>query len=211
MGKRRFESFSLRNFPLHVDQMEDKNLDTILYAQMMAETLAQLYWGAHTDANDIEFVLAPPPFQPLLPAVESNRARYNRHVREKADPPHHGMVTMDNAFLGEHAMWILDFDCCNDMEMNEAGVKEAVAAFYRNDPYFPRPGREDERDQKLWTVFRESFLEVSREILGLGGWAWKLVERWVESVEEEGERRRGRGRIWHVTGVCDKADYAKKC
>ncbi|KAI4097980.1 MAG: hypothetical protein LQ339_006641 [Xanthoria mediterranea] len=56
----KFQAFSLRNFPLHVDQMEELGIDGELYASMMAETLAYLYWTAHIDANDIEFVLAPP-------------------------------------------------------------------------------------------------------------------------------------------------------
>jgi hypothetical protein len=36
----RFQAFSLRNYPLHVDQMEEMALDTIMYARIMAETLA---------------------------------------------------------------------------------------------------------------------------------------------------------------------------
>lgn len=39
----RFKAFSLRNYPLHLDQIEDLGLDGVLYAQIMAETLAILY------------------------------------------------------------------------------------------------------------------------------------------------------------------------
>lgn len=39
----RFKAFSLRNHPLHLDQIESLGLDGALYAQIMAETLAILY------------------------------------------------------------------------------------------------------------------------------------------------------------------------
>lgn len=57
----RFQAFSLRNYPLHVDQMEDLELDIRHYARLMAEALADLYWRARVDANAVEFVLAPSP------------------------------------------------------------------------------------------------------------------------------------------------------
>jgi hypothetical protein len=68
--------------------------------------------------------------------------------------------------LGEHVVWILDFDCCSDTTMDEAGVEQVWRAFYRNDPYYPRPGRDISEDQRLWKVFRERFLEASSIILG---------------------------------------------
>lgn len=39
----RFQAFSLRNYPLHIDQIEESGLDSVLYAKIMAETLAGLY------------------------------------------------------------------------------------------------------------------------------------------------------------------------
>ena len=56
----RFKAFSLRNYPLHLDQMEEIGLDTdlVLYAEIMAEALAMMHWLAGIDANDVEFVLA---------------------------------------------------------------------------------------------------------------------------------------------------------
>jgi len=57
--------------------------------------------------------------------------------------------TVKSEVLDEHVVWLFDFDCCKDMSQNEAGVEQAVAAFYRNDPFLPRPGKENERDQLL--------------------------------------------------------------
>ena len=81
----------------------------------MAETLAHLYWRVQIDANDVEFVLAPPPdFVEEATAIKSN-------------------------VLGEHQVRLLEFDCCKDITFNKAGVKQAKEAFYKNIPLFPRP------------------------------------------------------------------------
>ena len=57
--KSRFQAFSLCNYPLHADQIEELGLNGTIYARIMAETLVILYWRAQIDANDVEFVLAP--------------------------------------------------------------------------------------------------------------------------------------------------------
>ena len=50
------------------------------------------------------------------------------------------------------------------MELNEAGVRQAVVAFYKNDPYYPRP-QSGGRDQDLWESFKQAFLQTSHEVL----------------------------------------------
>lgn len=151
----RFKCFKLRNYPLHMDQIEELSLDGALYARIMAETLAELYWRAHIDASDIEFVLAP---------------TTSKGIQSQA--------------LGDHQVGILDFDCCKIMPMDEKGVAQAVRAFFMNDPCFPRPGRTDGRDQLLWTEFKNRFLEKSKEILGKDGNGAGLPNLWVDSVEQ---------------------------
>ena len=177
LGRRRrlekqskYKSFSLRNYPLHIDQIENLKLDGILYAKIMAETLASLYWSAHVDANDIEFVLAP------------SRDSYINQF--DTDSVQSSIIKSDN--LGEHAIWILDFDCCRQMSMDEKGVEQAIAAFYRNDPYYPRPGRDNSMDQALWKVFKIHFLEVSEAILGQGNPEACLPALWVDMAERLG-------------------------
>ena len=88
----------------------------------MAQALALMHWVGEVDGNDVEFVLAP-----------SDNA------------------TMSNV-LGDHSMWILDFDLCRNMSMDEDGVKQASIAFWRNDPFYPRPGK----DPELWNAFRKA-------------------------------------------------------
>ena len=162
------KSFSLRNYPLHVDQIEEFKLDGRLYAKIMAETLAHLYWRAHVDANDIEFVLAPP------------REGHTHQTCAHSDYPY----TIKSDKLGEHVIWILDFDCCRHMSLDEKGVEQAVAAFYGNDPYYPRPGRENSMDQALWKEFKQRFLEASDTIFGQGSRETRLPALWVDLVEQ---------------------------
>ncbi|KAH7067344.1 zinc finger protein-domain-containing protein [Paraphoma chrysanthemicola] len=163
-SKSRFQRFSLRNVPFCIDQMEQLGLDFKVYAETMAEALALMYWGAQVDANDVEFVLAPP------------------REAEHSDSAH-----FQSDFLGTHRMWILDFDCCHRLSMDEVGMKQACAAFYRNDPFFPRPGSGDTADEELWEVFRQRFLLASRRILGEERpRECRFAEGLIEHIEREG-------------------------
>ncbi|KAE8853942.1 hypothetical protein HRS9122_00934 [Pyrenophora teres f. teres] len=141
-SKSRFQRFSLRNVPLHIDQMEGLGLDVKSYAETMAEALALMHWGAKIDANDVEYVLAPPRLG------------------------HANSSTFQSDYLGSHCMWILDFDCCRPIELDEHGVDQACAAFFKNDPFYPRPGTGEAADEELWLVFKQTFLESSQRILG---------------------------------------------
>lgn len=72
------------------------------------------------------------------------------------------------------------------MAQDESGVRQAVEAFWKNDPFCPRPGREDGRDGGLWRVFWERFLGRSEGILGREGVGARLPGLWVELVEGRG-------------------------
>ncbi|OOQ83560.1 hypothetical protein PEBR_35498 [Penicillium brasilianum] len=128
--------FSLRNFPLHASQMDELDIpleDRQHYARIMARTLAIMHWIGNIDGGDIEFVLAPP----------------NENSRRSVD------IILN--CLGEHSVWVLDFDCCKDMSVDDAGVRRAVTAFWQNDPFYPRPIREP----LLWAAFRVEYLQSS--------------------------------------------------
>ncbi|KAJ5056937.1 zinc finger protein-domain-containing protein, partial [Bipolaris maydis] len=161
----RFQRFSLRNVPLHLDQMEVLGLDVQAYAGAMAEALALMYWGARIDANDVEFVLA------------SARADHT--------------PTFASDYLGIHCMWILDFDCCRPIQVDETGVEQACAAFYKNDPFYPRPGSGEAADEELWVLFKQRFLESSWRVMGEASQdKWFLADMLVERIEDEGRSRR---------------------
>ena len=58
LGARQSESpDSLRNFPLHLDLLEEIGLDIVAYAASMVIGLAVMHWGAFVNGMDCEFVL----------------------------------------------------------------------------------------------------------------------------------------------------------
>ncbi|KAI8937280.1 hypothetical protein NX059_006488 [Plenodomus lindquistii] len=175
--------FSLRNYGLSVDAMEGlfcPSFDIEGVVQSMAQTLAHCFWVAHVDANDVEFVMAPLPLGPSTSAnTEDVLAPASFAPRAQGKPS----WTIEGVEMG---IWMLDFDCVRDMAQDEGGVRQAAVAFWRNDPYFPRPfgAGHTEEDGKWWAVFREAFLKASE---GRDG---GLAQIWVDVVEQEGERRR---------------------
>jgi hypothetical protein len=143
-------------------------LDTLLvpYAKIMAEALAIMHWAAGIDANDVEFVLA----SPRSGELENS--------------------TFDVPSIGAHAMWVLDFDCCRPITLDEQGVEQACKAFFRNDPYYPRPNPSNHEDQQLWLAFRLHFIQISRSILTSD--AAELPEMLMTRIEAECADRRQR-------------------
>jgi hypothetical protein len=51
-------------------------------------------------------------------------------------------------------MWILDFDCCRPILVDEADVEQAGAAFFKNDSFYPKPGTGEAADEELWMMFK---------------------------------------------------------
>jgi len=152
--------FSLRNYPLHLNQAEDLNMQIKDYARAMAEALAMMHWTAKIDANDIEFVLG-----------GTQKSGSGEHFN-----------SFNNDFFGIHGLWILDFDCCKPLTMDEAGVQQATRAFQRNDPYFPYPSAPGSTAHILWQEFRSRYLECSQD--RIGGERLKLPEQFLALVED---------------------------
>ncbi|KAL6793047.1 zinc finger domain-containing protein [Trichoderma sp. SZMC 28012] len=148
--RQRLRAFSLRNFPLHLDQMEQLGIDAGHYAIGMADALAFLHWVAKVDGNDVEFVLA-------QPRSQSDTASTQGQLDERR--------SNNSSILGPHALWILDFDLCRDLTLDEKGIEQACRAFWRNDPFYPRPGSSNTENQRLWTMFEERFMVSSAEAL----------------------------------------------
>lgn len=149
----RFKAFSLRNFPLHLDQLETlmTTNDIKQYARMMADTLAMMHWIGEIDGNDIEFVLAPPDQEP-----SDDDSKDTTPVS-----PRYGLRVQSDS-LGNHSMWVLDFDLCQSMQMDSTCVEQVATAFWRNDPYYPRPVEESDVDFPLWATFKEQYLQTSQ-------------------------------------------------
>jgi hypothetical protein len=156
------ETFTLRNFPLHVNEMEDIGLDTHHYAKIMARTLAALHWTAKIDANDIEFVLG------------TTASSAKSCIRE-------------NGGDEEVGVWVLDFNQCSSFEEGTVnGIKKLVDGYYWNDPYYPRPDlKNHKKDAALWKTFKVTYLEASKILIGETG----LLYDFITAVEREGEKR----------------------
>ena len=156
-GPQRF--FSLRNFPLRLDIAENINLDIDLYVRQMAVGLAICHWRARVDANDIEWVLG-------------------------------GLGTdsyVSNDYFGKHVtqLWMLDYDKCRDLTMNNEGMKMAAISAEDNDPYYPKPHMSRKSDQELWEKFKTRYLVASDNILTkdnvqgeMLGFPARFIEEW---------------------------------
>ena len=151
--------FGLWNFPLYLDQMQALGLDTTQYAFVMAEALAVMHWEAKIDAADVEFVLGGRPCltHVPLPSYAQLLASTDRSVKSSGPGSE---VTH---------IWLLDFNQCQSIQMNELGVDQAVKRFFDNDPYYPRPAASFNRvDTELWEAFESQYRKVSQEIVGDG-------------------------------------------
>ena len=195
LGRRRDQSmrpsrfFTLRNYNLTLDQMEDLDLDTSSFAIVMADALAGMHWLCGIDADDVEFVLGSAPtstdrIRPLskrevwnLPEDSSTVAQTTNSISFKVRTVH---------------LWLLDFDRCKEITRDIAGVEQAAQAFLRNDPYYPRPLAALTRDQSLWKTFRDRYMQKSSEFLegtleiGLAG---KFIQRVVELQQQRLNQR----------------------
>ncbi|KAH6617815.1 zinc finger protein-domain-containing protein [Chaetomium sp. MPI-SDFR-AT-0129] len=147
----------------------------------MADALAFLLWDVQIDACDVEFVLAQ---ARALGCLEHTNCREGKAIPSQ-DRPGSETLTFSSEVLGPHALWILDFDCCQPLSMSIEGVERAAECFWRNDPFYPGPGVKCERDMEIWEVFRDRFLGTSARILTLRDEATqKLPGQFISRVVE---------------------------
>ncbi|KAK2804350.1 hypothetical protein FQN50_006641 [Emmonsiellopsis sp. PD_5] len=136
LGKVSF--FSLRNFKLHVDQIQMLDLNAPEYASAMANTLAIMHWHTKFDANDIEFALGSSPAD--RNAVHRSIPVTNIQHLSKGTSTYERITNAGPNFKKRSInLWAFDFDACKPIDMNESGVKQAIKAFVENAPYYPRP------------------------------------------------------------------------
>ena len=186
---------SLRNYNLHLDQMEELGLDTETFADTMARTLAVMHWDACIDADDVEFVLG-------SSRTSITHGAFNLCDLTGGEGP---ICTLEEVDIHTHgiSMWVLDFDKCQRIRVHggewelpsaEAertqGLEMAVAAFFRNDPYYPRPLSSNAHEQRLWRTFRDAYRKIGRLLLkderpGVR----ELPDRFITMVEDQMEVR----------------------
>ena len=148
--------FSLRSLTLCLDQMQDLGLDTTQYALAMPEALAVIHWKAKIDAAGVEFVLGGPPCLTHFPVPSSQQIL---ELQGRACIS----TTMSHSVSGAMHKWLLDFNQCQRLSINESGIDQAVKRFLDNDPYYPRPPMDPNLD--VWEAFRLQYLAISQRLL----------------------------------------------
>ncbi|KAE9963881.1 hypothetical protein BLS_008844 [Venturia inaequalis] len=156
LGKFARPAFRFRNFPLHVDDMEQLKLDTHHYAKVMAQALAIMHWQAGVDANDVEFVFGSSPKVKGLPSAKEMASSNKDDAKFKGqdlDFTHRSV-----------SIWLLDFNQCKKISKDGKDLKAMVNGFMFNDPYYPRPGSSDKKDAKLWDTFEKEYSSASQTL-----------------------------------------------
>ena len=176
------KKFSLRNFELHIDEMETLGLPLEEYATIMANAYAVMHWEAQIDADDVEFVLGTsPPSRRSQTLEEIENGHYTESRLNGYD---------DDATHRSIGMWLLDFNNCKSITLDARGVEMLIRAFWDNDPYAPRPSTDHDLDAGLWAHFRQRYLGTSHEFLAEEN--RYLAQMFIDGVESEGQKWRAR-------------------
>lgn len=190
LGKRRDHTtrlkprdlFGLRNFPLCLDQMQVLGLDTTRYAVAMAEALAIMHWETKIDAADVELVLGGAPCLTYKPPPNPDQVlALQEHF--PITP-----VASDSGYKAAY-IWLLDFNQCQPMTMDETGIGQAVKRFFDNDPCYPRPPAHPNcSDMGLWEDFKSRYLVVSQRFVNEE--ERELPGKFIERVRTAAHERR---------------------
>lgn len=163
-GGERF--FSLRNFTLHANQIRDLGLPSSDFYIGMAHALAVLHWHTKVDGKDIEFVLGSSPVEDQ--AVRADIS-LNNLLTLKPQTSTYEQTTHSKGDFTKRitSLWVLDFDDCGNITMDQSGVDKAVKAFLETNFYCPKPNTGDEYTERLWKAFSEKHLNFSQVILAM--------------------------------------------
>lgn len=170
-------AFSLRNFRLHLDQFEELKLDVNEYAIAMADAMAVLHCIAKIDAMDIQFVIGSAPSD-----MQSSGKSLTSIEIENMQP---GQSTFEMVIAKDFThrilcLWILDFDACKTIDVDQAGAQAAVKAFMGTEAYCPRPS-EDSEAQSLWVTFGKRYMSTAAKF----GAHPKFLASFLNGVEAE--------------------------
>ena len=64
-------------------------------------------------------------------------------------------------------MYLLDFNECQTITVDEAGVQQAVKRFFDNDPYYSRPHTGDKAAEVDWNIFSLRYLQIGTFLRGI--------------------------------------------
>lgn len=170
-------NFSLRNFEADLSVIDQLTLEKAQHARAMAICLAEMHWKVHVDAGDVEFVLGTAPEKFAVKAVEIK----NLPPRSSTAAP----LSFKRRLVH---LWLLDFNQCRAITLDDRGVTQAVNAYWQNDPYYPRPCPPGHSDEALWNLFSMVYIEHSDQI-GTDVNVSSLARLFIDGVVSEAIRR----------------------
>jgi len=156
--------FSLRNFILHSNQIHELGLNVSELNIGMAHALAVLHWHTNIDAKDVEFVLGSSPVegQMVRSDVDISRLLSLKTVTSTYEETTHAAADFTKRAT---SLWLLDFDDCEDITLDEKGVDKAVKAFLDTNFYCPKPNTGNDFIESAWKVFSAKYVVLSDKIL----------------------------------------------
>ncbi|KAG7005532.1 hypothetical protein G7Y79_00019g047120 [Physcia stellaris] len=172
--------FSLRNFNLTLDNMQKLTIDTSRFISSIAEALAIMHWVAKVDAADVEFVLGSAPSFAHITSTPT-------FEQLQKLPPNSSTHRLHDFTHRTLHVWLLDFNLCKQLAMNDVGIQQAVKAFFANDPYYPRPHSTRAEDRNLWNQFEHRYLAVSCTFIEPA--LLHLPQQFIQAVKHESSIR----------------------
>ncbi|KAM0260049.1 hypothetical protein ACHAQJ_002973 [Trichoderma viride] len=132
--------FSLRNFKLHANQMQDLGL------------------SADDFYIDIEFVLGSSPSDEQV--IRSDIG-LEKVVRLAPQTSTYEEATNSTGDFTKRviSLWMIDFDDCGDITMDNDGVDKAVKAFLETNLYCPKPNTGHKYIEDLWKGFSQQYIQ----------------------------------------------------
>jgi len=156
------EGFTLRNFPLYLNSMQELGMDVKALASAMGKAFAIMHWGAGVSGDDVEFVLGSSAI-----GLENDLNFQQREIR----------------------FYLLDFGQCDEVNFSD-NVEDVYQAFKGamilgdNQSFIPHYRNSGE----LYTAFREGYIKAGQYIVeekGLGG---KFnIEEFIREYQEYAE------------------------
>lgn len=146
----------LRNFDLHVDQMETLHMDILKYCRTYAQALALMHYSANIDANGVKFRLGSRPQR-----TDQNTSDASRQASQSSNKP-----KSSNTQLAH--LWLFNFDKCNRLQSGPELMDQMVQGFISNPkPYWPRPRHDDQgtnpADKCYWRYFSREYIKFARQ------------------------------------------------
>ncbi|MCJ1449238.1 MAG: hypothetical protein MMC23_009758 [Stictis urceolatum] len=176
-SRKKLSQVRFYNLPLLVNDVETLGMQTERLIAIMADALTNPHWKAHLDANDVEYVLESSPAMKSAPSAAEIRKMLVCES-EGASP----WLEFTKRYVH---MWLLDFNECKEFELDQDGLRLICDGFWRNDPYYPRPGSDHANDVELWNLFRDRYLVASEQLTNSD-----MPHEFIQKIEVDGEEGR---------------------